>query len=373
MDPNSTFTRSFDESLTRELPHLRIAPLREPVSSRNLQIPLPLEPDASGTRDPNPSTISKAGVSAGILPPRTEPGGATPDGINGARLRHECSTESLLEPPPRPILPAFVNPRALERFPYSSFDDDSHQSRKRRRLDTQSESFGETLQLPMPQAQREQKPPPFGPFAILNGLNEPPPNAALLPPIEGGSMSQLLTKPPRYSLDIESALLNTSFDPDAATGERVEGRIADLLDSPVTEKPNSDESMCDRGKVDGLGLGSKPASGSGSRQNQCEAEPERNPAGPEKVSEPVEAAEKPLSPTLRVRSRRNIRKWTDEETVALLHGVIEHGIGRWKEILMQRSSSFDKRSASNLKDRYGIFDHLRIKTDCMGQISCLLS
>ena len=82
------------------------------------------------------------------------------------------------EAPPKPILPSFVNLRALERFPYSSFDDDSSHARKRRRVDVQADSFGEHLQLPIPQSQKEQRPPPFGPFAILNGLNEPPPNAA---------------------------------------------------------------------------------------------------------------------------------------------------------------------------------------------------
>lgn len=335
MDPNGTFARSFDESLIRELPHLRIAPLREPVSSRNLRIPLTLEPNASGTWDSN--SASKASGSAGILPPRNEPSGTAIDGTNTTRLKNDLAPESLLEAPPRPILPAFVNLRALERFPYSSFDDDSHQARKRRRVDAQPESFGEHLQLPIPQAQKEQRPPPFGPFAILNGLNEPPPNAALLPPIEAGSVTQLLTKPSRDNIDVEPTLLTTNFGPDVQSGERREGRIADILDSPVAEKPNPYESIPDPGRVD------KP-------------EPERNLGDRGEGSQPVQGAEStdaPLSPRTRGRSRKNIRKWSDEETVALLRGVIKCGIGNWKEILAQQESSFNRRSASNLKDRYG--------------------
>ncbi|KAL4739100.1 hypothetical protein BDV11DRAFT_124983 [Aspergillus similis] len=351
MDPNGIFARNFDESLIRELPHLRIAPLREPVSSRNLRIPLTLEPNASGSRDS--STISKAGGSAvGILPSRNnEPSGiATEANIaSTARLlaKNEFPTSELLvEPqnPPRPILPAFVNLRALERFPYSSFDDDSHQTRKRRRvgvgtdIDVQPDSFGELLQLPMPQAQKEQRPPPFGPFAILNGLNEPPPNAALLPPIEAGSITQLLTKPSRDTFDEEpepeQVVSTTSFTPDVQSGERIEGRIADILDSPIAEKPDLRDAVVNNDEAD---------------KTRAEKEPSHA-----KESQPAQGTDSPPSPKTRGRSRKNLRKWTDEETVALLRGVMKCGIGNWKEVLAQDESSFNRRTASNLKDRFRV-------------------
>ncbi|KAL5049899.1 hypothetical protein BDW71DRAFT_138817 [Aspergillus fruticulosus] len=351
MDANGIFARNYDESLIRELPHLRIAPLREPVSSRNFRIPLTLEPSASGIRDP--STISKAGGStAGILPPRNnEPSGIATEcsTANTTRLPGKNdfpSSELLTEPqlPPRPILPAFVNLRALERFPYSSFDDDSHQTRKRRRvgvgadIDIQPDSFGELLQLPMPQAQKEQRPPPFGPFAILNGLNEPPPNAALLPPIEAGSITQLLTKPSRDSIDVEPepepVIPTTSFTPDVQNGERIEGRIADILDSPIAEKSN---------------LGETVANGVKTGKTRPETQPSHA-----KESQPTQGTDSPPSPKTRGRSRKNLRKWTDEETVALLRGVMKCGIGNWKEVLAQDESSFNKRTASNLKDRFRV-------------------
>ncbi len=55
--------------------------------------------------------------------------------------------------------------------------------RKRRRIDN-GEGLGDFVQLPKPLAkQKAKKYPPFKPMAALNGLNEPPPNAALFPPI----------------------------------------------------------------------------------------------------------------------------------------------------------------------------------------------
>lgn len=46
-----------------------------------------------------------------------------------------------------------------------------------------------------------------------------------------------------------------------------------------------------------------------------------------------------------------MRKWTDEETTALLRGVVKCGIGNWTAILAQPELKFNKRTASNLKDR----------------------
>ncbi|KAF7586713.1 hypothetical protein BBP40_008411 [Aspergillus hancockii] len=342
MDANGTFARSFDESLIRELPQLqslRIAPLRQPVSSRILSIPSPLEPNASGVRESN--SITKTNNSAGVLPGRNDSAGVT-ESVNAARAKKNdrpADTLSSLQPLPKPILPEFVNLRALERFPYSSFDDDSH-TRKRRRLDVQADSFGEHLQLPIPQAQKEQRPPPFGPFAILNGLNEPPPNAALLPPIEAGSITQLLTKPSRDGSFVEPALLTTNTAVESQIGEKREGRIHEILDSPVGEKAvdvdeaNAESSLFDDATTEPV------ESGKGAPQTGADARPS--------------ADNEPMSPKTRGRSRKNLRKWTEEETTALLRGVVKCGIGNWTAILAQPELKFNKRSASNLKDRFRV-------------------
>ncbi|GAQ04751.1 hypothetical protein ALT_2072 [Aspergillus lentulus] len=343
MDPNGTLSRPLDESLFRELPQLqslRIAPLRQPVSSRLLSAPSPLEPNATGIGEPNASTKSNTpgANQPANLPTLTEFLNAAQSKKNG----HAVDTLLSLDPPPKTILPAFVNLRALERFPYSSFDDDSL-ARKRRRLDVQTDSFGEHLQLPIPQAQKEHRPPPFGPFAILNGLNEPPPNAALLPPIEPGSITQLLTKPSRDAAVVESATLTaTTTTTVTQTAERREGRIEDILDSPIDDKTAS----ADKDPVEANpSVNGATVDRPGGDSDKSESDKTPTP--------PADDVE-PLSPKTRGRSRKNLRKWTEEETTALLRGVVKCGIGNWTAILAQPELKFNKRSASNLKDRFRV-------------------
>ncbi|KAE8147802.1 hypothetical protein BDV25DRAFT_142411 [Aspergillus avenaceus] len=340
MDPNGSFARSFDESLVRELPQLqslRIAPLRQPVSSRILSIPSPLEPNASGVRDPN-SIPKTNNTSSAVLSSRND----STESLNAVRSKknEHGDTLSNLQPLPKPILPEFVNLRALERFPYSSFDDDSH-ARKRRRLDVQADSFGEHLQLPIPQAHKEPRPPPFGPFAILNGLNEPPPNAALLPPIEAGSITQLLTKPSRDGSFVEPALLTANPTVEGQGVEKRESRIHEILDSPVHEKaPGYDQTNTD---------------GTLSDDTTDAQTARRGDDAPTSAGAKLSAPQtEPLSPKSRGRSRKNLRKWTEEETTALLRGVVKCGIGNWTTILAQPELKFNKRSASNLKDRFRV-------------------
>lgn len=347
MDPS---TRPFDESLNRELPQLqslRIAPIRQPVSSRTLSVPSPLEPNASGVRESNAvpkSSASKSNPSSANVP---APLPTLTECLNAARTKkNDSSVESLLnaEPPPKPILPAFVNLRALERFPYSSFDDDSSHARKRRRLDVQTDSFGDHLQLPIPQAQKEQRPPPFGPFAILNGLNEPPPNAALLPPIEAGSIPHLVNRASKNASAVESSapVANT----DGQNTEKRGGRIEEILDSPLEDRPSGagrdrQEGRELKGDVD---RGAHKKGGTGRENGQRQH---------------TQIPDEPISPKTRGRSRKHTRRWTEEETIDLLRGVAKCGIGNWKAILAQPELNFTNRTASNLKDRYDL-------TRCIG-------
>ena len=337
---NNFQNRPPDESLTRELPqlqNLRIAPLRHPVSSRGLSVPSPLEPNASGVRESKASSVAVSSGSAGShtnIPTVTELSNNTQTKKNGDTMLN-------LEPPPKPILPAFVNLRALERFPYSSFDEDSHLARKRRRLDVHPDAFGEHLQLPVPQQQKEQRPPPFGPFAILNGLNEPPPNAALLPPIEAGSITHLLSKPTKDDAVVEPALLTNNNTTESHANERREGRIEEILASPVGSRAGH----ADQNTVEESSKNQVRAGKSGN-ENTEDTRPDKG------APPPAEKSPQPPSPKTRGRSRKNLRKWTEEETRDLLRGVIKCGIGNWTAILAQPELKFNKRSASNLKDRY---------------------
>ncbi|OQE29852.1 hypothetical protein PENSTE_c002G03126 [Penicillium steckii] len=358
MDSNGA-RRPLEESHHRELPQLslRIAPLREPVSSRTLSVPSPLEPNASGTRESQ--TIPKTNATTGSNTPSTTKEGlpTVTEFLNAARTKKNdptSSSQSSTERLPKPILPAFVNLRALERVPFSSsFDDDAlHGQRKRRRLELQAESFSEHLQLPIPQAShKEQRPPPFGPFAILNGLNEPPPNAALLPPIEPGSINQLLTKPTRS----EAAAAAAAVDPSSLVSDQgtlVEGQPIERREAKIEELLGSTLNEDVAESVHGDGADPLPHFDQGDAAKSVGIEKEDAKASG--VSSGPREGNEPLSPKSRGRSRKNLRKWTEEETIALLHGVVKCGIGNWTTILAQPELKFNKRTASNLKDRFRV-------------------
>jgi hypothetical protein len=351
MESGNAF-RSLDESLLRELPQLslRIAPLREPVSSRTLSVPSPLEPNASGARDSK--NISKTSTNGGKAPANAKAGLPTvTEFLNAARTKKTeppTDSQSNVERPPRPILPAFVNLRALEKFPFSSsFDDDALQgTRKRRRLDHQADTFSEHLQLPIPQAQKEQRPPPFGPFAILNGLNEPPPNAALLPPIEAGSnISQLLTKPSGGDASLDSGALPSAHGTvsDGQSVERRDARIEEVLSTSLNVDED-DEHNDNDDNVESTNIAESDKIALASRESKL---PKAHKASSTALKEDA-----PMSPKTRGRSRKNLRRWTDEETTTLLRGVVKCGIGNWTAILAQPELEFNQRTASNLKDRY---------------------
>ncbi|OQD83355.1 hypothetical protein PENANT_c017G07464 [Penicillium antarcticum] len=349
----SSALRPLDESLLRELPQLslRIAPLREPVSSRTLSVPSPLEPNASGARENN---ISKGNKSNGHVSANAKTGLPTvTEFLNAARTKKtelSADSQSSVERLPRPILPAFVNLRALEKFPFSSsFDDDALQGpRKRRRLDLQTDSFSEHLQLPIPQAQKEQRPPPFGPFAILNGLNEPPPNAALLPPIEAGSnISQLLNKPSGRSASIDPGALVSAqvVSADGQSVERRDARLEEILSTSLNDDEDNDHNDNDNNTIETTNT-----------LDTNEIDPAIRDANVSKTNAlpPAPKEKAPIPPKTRGRSRKNLRMWTEEETSALLRGVVKCGIGNWTAILAQPELEFNQRSASNLKDRFRV-------------------
>ncbi|KZT50945.1 hypothetical protein CALCODRAFT_443812 [Calocera cornea HHB12733] len=53
-------------------------------------------------------------------------------------------------------------------------------------------------------------------------------------------------------------------------------------------------------------------------------------------------------------STKKARKlWTKEETQMLIDGCEAHGVGNWTTILNDSTYSFQSRSATDLKDRYG--------------------
>jgi hypothetical protein len=328
-----------------QLPRLRIGPFRAPsVPSRIVNgTVLPLDPTGGAGHEKNNVTPATSGgrmaaaasASGGSALPAKLP--TLEDFLNAARTSDiavdatVASISSLQPPPPKTILPAFINLRAVEKLPYASFEE-SGSVVKRRRLDPPGDHFAsEHLQLPVPHAQNDKKPPPpFGPFAILNGLNEPPPNAALFPPIEPGSLPPILAKSMK-SAEPDLTIIDKELDKQPA--DKREGRLAEILapDSPDLEQ--ADDKDLDRE------AGNDNVEGSFKNVLSREKSP---------------GSDAPMSPKTRGRSRKRLRKWTDQETTDLLRGVVKCGIGNWTAILAQPELHFNKRSAANLKDRFRV-------------------
>ena len=84
---------------------------------------------------------------------------------------------------------------------------------------------------------------------------------------------------------------------------------------------------------------------------------ERSPDGKSKHLAAAPSTEKKgpkahlVSSSDNCKSARRRRKWTNEETNDLIRGVAKHGIGRWKEILLDPEFAFCERRAVDLKDR----------------------
>ncbi|KAK3989126.1 hypothetical protein QBC44DRAFT_88686 [Cladorrhinum sp. PSN332] len=163
--------------------------------------------------------------------------------------------------------------------------DDSN--KKRHRAMTTKEDF---VQLPQPLKKQksmqltQQVVPP-----IIAGLHEPPPNAAVFPPITSGPFDN--GEPPNRGLLMD-------LGPAAA-----QSTAAPTEDRPALKKPAADT--------------------------------EKNATGKSK-----RRATKP----------RN--KWTDEETNNLLLGVSRHGVGKWTLIMEDPDFKFNGRTPGDLKDRF---------------------
>ncbi|KAI9703295.1 MAG: hypothetical protein M1836_007861 [Candelina mexicana] len=156
---------------------LQLPPLQDPSPLRTSSRPLPLEPTTSTSKDAqpsisNPSSHSKASTAKVKTTHLSEP-----------TARHKKLKGFGLSSSP-------VTPRirhTLERGEESITLQSNSTPRKRQRVD-EGIALGEFVQLPKPQ-QKGKKPPslPISAPTVVNGLNAPPPSAALFPPITPSS------------------------------------------------------------------------------------------------------------------------------------------------------------------------------------------
>ncbi|KAF3894604.1 MYB DNA-binding domain-containing protein [Trichophyton interdigitale] len=311
-----------------QLPHLKIPPLRDPLPPPLRKPPSPLEPNAGTIREPKYSTKSTLTASNQQSELPTVAGFLK----NTAQSDKLAVTDPIpsADSPPKTVLPAFINLRAVEKLPYSSFEQETL-PRKRRRVDQYADTFGDHLQLPIPKNQKEvpKQRPPFGPLTILNGLNEPPPNAALFPPIE-----------PNGSLNIPTCGIQQMST--ATNGSSIQNNGGRKLRQYV----ENNEKTVDKNRIMGNAASLEiPALTTETQiESQQSLEWANNEDDPKEMGETAPKSQR----------RKKARKWTDEETYDLLRGVVRCGVGNWASILAQSDLNFNDRTSANLKDRFRV-------------------
>ena len=141
---------------------LRIPPLQGPVRPRSSSRPSPLEPSAGVNGNPYVGTAKLT-----------------------SRRKALAEARPIGEPDPEetPMTRTSSQDHAQKYYDRQG-DEHGPGSLKRRRLLQHGETLTDFVQLPKPPTKsKQEKPPPFQPVSVLNELHEPPPSAALFPPI----------------------------------------------------------------------------------------------------------------------------------------------------------------------------------------------
>ena len=143
-------------------PSLRIPPLQDPMPSRTSARPSPLEPNARVS-----SSIPHA--TAKLTSRRKALAEATPLGDPDPSSASQSSSQVQQE---------------KDQSGYRGQGADPGADAPRKKHKAHGERMADFVQLPKPKSSVvEDKLPPFRPVSVLNQLHEPPPSAALFPPI----------------------------------------------------------------------------------------------------------------------------------------------------------------------------------------------
>ncbi|KAK4165761.1 40S ribosomal protein S4 [Cladorrhinum sp. PSN259] len=255
---------------------------------QSLSLP-PLDPDAGQragdwSNPPQIPPISAVGSDTHLPQLRPQPDDATFTNDSSARLAAPARPIQHPFGDPEPNSAPFSVRMLVDDVPGGGPDDSN---KKRHRALTTKDDF---VQLPQPLKKQksmqltQQVVPP-----IIAGLHEPPPNAAVFPPITSGPFNN--GEPPNRGLLKDLGPAATQPPP-----------------TPTEERPVHKNTTADA---------------------------EKNTAGKTK-----RRATKP----------RN--KWTDEETNNLLLGVNRHGVGKWTLIMEDPDFKFNGRTPGDLKDRF---------------------
>lgn len=318
-----------------------IAPLRNPGSQRNANAPSPLEPGAG-----NPS--GRTSCSVGQEKPRRNPN-ITPSDVLQAResRKPHLAISELVEDNDEhggqhAQLPSFVSLSVVEKSPTQSPQalgrvSSAGPAQKRLRLDQDVEYTTHDLgrQLPRP-AQREQtmhRPAPLLP-AMVTGLHEPPPSAALLPSMDPDRRPGAARTTTSSKIQVKDMLTHVdSRSPSPTTAQSRQLPVPTSHNAAARSLPHLDFTT----------------------RNPTSTEPTPPSSAATTVSSTTTTTTNTIPSTIKdSKPRRARRKWTDSETHDLLIGARKHGVGKWKQILTDPSFTFHDRSAVDLKDRYRV-------------------
>jgi len=323
------------------LTDFHIAPLRNPAPVRHANVPLPLEPVAGNII--NPSRGSKTAAHPEDIVEKRRAPAITPSDVllaREAKKPHLAINELVEGSDGSDIiptqLPSFISLAVVEKSPIQAPTPlEQVHAQKRLRLDGDSDHIAAAhnpiRHLPRP-AQKDERqsrrPAPLLP-AMVTGLHEPPPSAALLPSIDLDSRPGIL-RTTTSKIHVKDIL--TQSDHGVATTASTPGSLATSAEQ---------ESLATKQLVDIL------------------AGP--SPDAPFATAEPIPAS----TAERENKARRARRMWTESETQDLLAGVTKYGVGKWKQILDDPAFNFSGRSSVDLKDRYRVCskDEFNLKGD----------
>lgn len=307
------------------LTDFQIAPLRNPAPARHGNVPLPLEPGAGNILN---NTQAAKSLSGDLSGKRRAPK-ITPNDVLLARESkkpHLAISELLEDNDGQDIaptqLPSFISLSVVEKSPVQAPVALEHPHlQKRLRGDEDSNehiSLDLIRRLPRPAQKdgRQNRPAPMLP-AMVTGLHEPPPSAALLPSIDVDSRPGISRSNTSSKIHVKDML--TQCDQHTSA----------LPTATPSGQPDLDLAV------------SKEYSGAHGASFH-----EVVPVKADTTS--TQATWKDNKP------RRARRKWSENETKDLLAGVRKYGVGKWKQILDDPSFSFSDRSSVDLKDRYRV-------------------
>ncbi|EFW99183.1 myb DNA-binding domain containing protein [Grosmannia clavigera kw1407] len=175
---------------------------------------------------------------------------------------------------------------------------------------------------------------------IINGLHEPPPNAAVFPPIASDFDA---------NATLGRGALTTDFVNGGEGGGGVggnlgyEGLMTGATSASATETDRFGEPFLASGissSAAGYTTAAPTLPSCAFNQGGITGDWAHGSSVSSSNTKPKRRAAKPR------------RRWTEEETNQLLIGVSRHGLGKWTAILEDPEFSFCNRSAGDLKDRF---------------------